>query len=137
MGVRNTRWLVAAVVALLAAAPVAGRADSPPAVSSVAAPVAASAPAVAPTAAVPSPTPVPAAAPLPTPAPAMVPAASGVPAGLLPKDLSVGAMFHNADSVVKAVLVGLIVASIITWTLLLGKGAGILLAQRSVRRSLA
>jgi biopolymer transport protein ExbB len=118
MGVCNTRWLVAVLVALLAVAPVAGRADSPPAVSSAAASSPASAPAV-------------------TPAVTPVPAVSGVPAGLLPKDLSVGAMFHNADSVVKAVLVGLIVASIITWTLLLGKGVSILLAQRSVRRALA
>jgi biopolymer transport protein ExbB len=124
------RWLAAAVAALLAAAPVAGRADQPLAVSSMAAPVAASSPASAPVVTT-------AAAALPTPAPAMVPVASGVPAGLLPKDLSIGAMFHNADSVVKAVLVGLIVASIITWTLLLGKGASILLAQRSVRRALA
>jgi biopolymer transport protein ExbB len=60
-----------------------------------------------------------------------------VPASMLPKDLSVAAMFHNADIVVQAVLIGLIVASIVTWTFLLGKGVSIVLAQRSVSRALA
>jgi biopolymer transport protein ExbB len=65
------------------------------------------------------------------------PAVVGVPASLLPKDLSIAAMFHNADIVVQAVLIGLIAASIVTWTFLLAKGTGVLIAQRSVRRALA
>jgi biopolymer transport protein ExbB len=64
------------------------------------------------------------------------PATTAISSTLLPKNLSVGAMFANADLVVQAVLVGLIVASVITWTILLAKGAGILLARRSVAKSL-
>jgi biopolymer transport protein ExbB len=56
---------------------------------------------------------------------------------LLPADLSIGAMFHNADIVVQAVLIGLIVASVVTWTVLFAKGFNIAMAQRSVRRALA
>jgi biopolymer transport protein ExbB len=56
---------------------------------------------------------------------------------LLPTDLSVSAMFQHADIVVQAVLIGLIAASVVTWTILLAKGLGIAMAQRSVRRVLA
>ncbi len=69
-----------------------------------------------------------------TPAAAQTPLA--IPSALLPKNLSVGAMFANADRIVQAVLVGLIIASIVTWTILLAKGASILLARRAVARSL-
>jgi biopolymer transport protein ExbB len=71
---------------------------------------------------------------LATPAAAQSPLA--VPSTLLPKNLSVGAMFANADIVVQAVLVGLTLASVITWTILLAKGASILLARRAAARSL-
>jgi biopolymer transport protein ExbB len=82
-----------------------------------------------------NPTPSPAAGPPAASPPA--PSAVAIPTSLLPKDLSVGAMFHNADIVVQAVLVGLVVASIVTWTFLFGKGISILMAQRSVSRALA
>jgi biopolymer transport protein ExbB len=59
----------------------------------------------------------------------------GVPASLLPKDLSVSAMFLHADVVVQAVLIGLIAASIVTWTFLLAKGITVLVARRSVTRA--
>jgi biopolymer transport protein ExbB len=66
--------------------------------------------------------------------------AQAVPADMagspLPQDLSVSAMFQHADIVVQAVLVGLLAASVVTWTILLAKGAGFLAAQRSVRRTL-
>ncbi len=65
------------------------------------------------------------------------PALPNVAGGLLPKDLSVSAMFLHADIVVQSVLVGLIVASVTTWTFLLAKGIGVLTAQRSVVRALA
>jgi biopolymer transport protein ExbB len=65
------------------------------------------------------------------------PTPAGMAANLLPKDLSVGAMFHNADIVVQSVLVGLIAASVVTWTFLLAKGVTVLMAQRSVSRALA
>jgi biopolymer transport protein ExbB len=65
-----------------------------------------------------------------------LPAASGIATRLLPKDLSLGAMFTNADIVVQAVLVGLVFASVVTWTILLAKGASFLSARRSVQRAL-
>ncbi len=40
---------------------------------------------------------------------------------LLPQDLSVWAMFAHADIIVKVVIVGLVVASVVTWTVLLAK----------------
>jgi biopolymer transport protein ExbB len=77
-----------------------------------------------------------AAAPPPAVAPPAVTPAAGVQSSLLPADLSLGAMFRNADIVVQAVLVGLILASIVTWTVFLAKGISFLAAMRSVRRSL-
>jgi biopolymer transport protein ExbB len=63
-------------------------------------------------------------------------APQAVPASLLPKNLSVGAMFHNADPVVQVVLVGSLGASVVTWTVLVAKGVSFLAARRSVRRAL-
>lgn len=50
-----------------------------------------------------------------------VPAAAQAQAGVLPQHLSVGGMFLAADWVVKAVMIGLVLASIITWAVLVGK----------------
>ena len=63
-------------------------------------------------------------------------APQAVPTSLLPKNLSVGAMFHNADPVVQVVLVGLLGASVVTWTVLVAKGVSFLAARRSVRLAL-
>ncbi len=59
-----------------------------------------------------------------------------VPGSMLPKHLSVGAMFHNADLVVQLVLAGLAAASIVTWTILVAKGMGFLAARRALRLAL-
>lgn len=48
----------------------------------------------------------------------------------LPHDLSPWGMFLQADLVVKAVIVGLFVASLITWTIWLAKGVHLLSAKR-------
>ncbi|MFZ0400193.1 MAG: hypothetical protein WAL03_03810, partial [Pseudolabrys sp.] len=40
---------------------------------------------------------------------------------LLPRDLSPWGMFMNADVVVKVVMVGLVIASVVTWTVWLAK----------------
>jgi biopolymer transport protein ExbB len=45
-------------------------------------------------------------------------------------------MYLNADPVVKGVLIGLAIASLVTWTAFLTKTAEILLARRRVRTSL-
>ena len=52
-------------------------------------------------------------------APAAAEAATDGPA--LPADLSVWGMFAQADWVVKLVMLGLVVASIVTWTVLVAK----------------
>ena len=47
----------------------------------------------------------------------------------LPRDLSPWGMYLNADLVVKAVLIGLAFASIVTWTVCLAKTIEIFCAQ--------
>src|SRR5690349_8142413 len=58
--------------------------------------------------------------------------AGGIPSGALaqepiigtatlPRDLTPWGMFQSADSVVKGVLIGLVIASVITWTVWLAK----------------
>jgi biopolymer transport protein ExbB len=54
----------------------------------------------------------------------------------LPRDLSPWGMYLNADSVVKAVLIGLALASIVTWTVWLAKTMEIVLAKRRLRAAL-
>jgi biopolymer transport protein ExbB len=54
----------------------------------------------------------------------------------LPRDLSPWGMYLNADPVVKAVLIGLAFASLVTWTVWLAKSIEIFFAKRRVRRGL-
>src|SRR5262245_7121487 len=54
----------------------------------------------------------------------------------LPRDLSPWGMYLNADLVVKAVLIGLAFASIVTWTVWLAKTIEIFFAKRRVRTAL-
>ncbi|OTA21410.1 biopolymer transport protein [Xenorhabdus beddingii] len=49
-------------------------------------------------------------------------------------DLSVWGMYSNADVVVKTVMVGLVIASVITWALLFSKGTELLMARRRLRK---
>ncbi|PHM39967.1 biopolymer transport protein [Xenorhabdus mauleonii] len=49
-------------------------------------------------------------------------------------DLSVFGMYQNADAVVKTVMIGLVVASIITWALFFSKGVELLTARRRLRK---
>jgi len=70
------------------------------------------------------------------PAPADVPAALPDMGALLPRDLSPWGMFLNADVVVKAVMIGLAVASLVTWTVALAKGLEVTMARRRLRRGL-
>jgi biopolymer transport protein ExbB len=68
--------------------------------------------------------------------PAALPAAAQdnvVGTATLPRDLSPWGMFLNADPVVKAVLVGLAFASLVTWTVWLAKSIEIFFAKRRVR----
>jgi biopolymer transport protein ExbB len=53
--------------------------------------------------------------------------------GSLPSDLSPWSMFLNADIVVKIVMIGLALASVVTWTVWLAKGLEFVWAKRRAR----
>ncbi len=55
---------------------------------------------------------------------------------MLPHDLSPWSMFSNADIVVQAVMVGLAIASVATWTVALAKSLELFVARRTLRRHL-
>ena len=57
-------------------------------------------------------------------------------AAALPRDLSPWGMYLNADPVVKAILVGLALASVITWTVCLAKAIEIFFANREIHAAL-
>ena len=68
-----------------------------------------------------------------------VPEAAAAPAGAsatIPHDLSPMGMFMAADIVVKSVMVGLAVASLVTWTVCAAKALELLAARWRLRRSL-
>ncbi|GBU11845.1 biopolymer transport protein ExbB [Enterobacterales bacterium] len=56
---------------------------------------------------------------------------------VIPKDLSILGMYHHADVVVKTVMIGLLLASVVTWTLLFSKGAEVWSGKRRLRREFA
>ena len=64
------------------------------------------------------------------------PAAASNASVRLPQDLTLSAMFHHANGVVRAVMIGLISASVVTWTILLAKGVDVALAKARLRRVL-
>jgi biopolymer transport protein ExbB len=55
---------------------------------------------------------------------------------VLPRNLSAWGMYMNADPVVKAVLVGLVFASIVTWTIWFAKTPALFFAKRRVAATL-
>lgn len=55
-----------------------------------------------------------------------------VPAGMLPRDLSPWNMFQAADIVVKSVIIGLALASVLTWTVALAKFIELWLLKRKL-----
>lgn len=116
---------IAALVLSLMLAPVALADQSPPAT-----PPAATAPAA--TNAAPAPVQADAAAPVET----LEPAAEDNSLGMS-HDLSPWGMYQNADVVVKAVMIGLAIASIITWTIWIAKGFELLGAKRRLRTEIA
>lgn len=67
-----------------------------------------------------------------TPAPVMH--SSQTEAPVIPTDLSVLGMYHHADVVVKTVMIGLLLASVVTWALLFSKGSEVFTAKRRMRR---
>jgi biopolymer transport protein ExbB len=70
----------------------------------------------------------------PTPPPA--PALPVIGSGQLPRDLSPWSMFVTADVLVQAVIVSLVFASVVTWTVWLAKNVELYAAMIRLRRSL-
>jgi biopolymer transport protein ExbB len=72
-----------------------------------------------------------------TPTDVVAPSAPVIASAALPRDLSPWGMFLNADIVVKIVMVGLIFASLVTWTVWLAKNLELWKATRNGRAALA
>jgi biopolymer transport protein ExbB len=72
----------------------------------------------------------------PTPAAAPPPGETSISTAELPQDLSPWGMFLHADRIVKAVMIGLAFASLITWTVWLAKWLELRTARTAVRRDL-
>ena len=128
-----------------AAAPTAAQPVAPPAAAAPTAPsVAPTTPAAAPTTPSAAPTsPAPAAEAPSAPANAAAPTATDQPIGQttvsraqLPQDLSPWGMFEDADRLVKGVLIGLALASLVTWTVYIAKTFELRTARREVRDGL-
>ena len=64
-------------------------------------------------------------------------AQTSLPREMLPHDLSPWGMFMAADWVVKAVMIGLAFASVVTWTVWVAKSVEIAAARRSTGRTLS
>jgi biopolymer transport protein ExbB len=64
------------------------------------------------------------------------PAPATLANAVLPRDLSPWGMFVNADIVVKAIMVGLMFASLVTWTVWLAKSIELASAKRQARAGL-
>ena len=69
-----------------------------------------------------------------TPAPR--PGEPAIGGEMLPRELSFQRMFLDADRVVKAVMIGLALASLVTWTVFLAKTLELGKARRDIRRGL-
>ncbi|QQO73035.1 tonB-system energizer ExbB [Morganella morganii] len=52
-------------------------------------------------------------------------------------ELSVISMYQGADVIVKSVMIGLIIASVITWSIFFAKGADLIASRRRIRREAA
>jgi biopolymer transport protein ExbB len=71
----------------------------------------------------------------PSQPPGMTPQVGDFAATLLPHDLTPWGMFMSADIVVKAVMIGLVFASVLTWTIWLAKTLELIGARRRLARA--
>lgn len=71
-----------------------------------------------------------------SPAPIAAPPVAPAAALTLPRDLSPWGMFVAADIVVKAVMLGLAFASVLSWTIWFAKALELMAARRKLRRSI-
>jgi biopolymer transport protein ExbB len=141
---RATFAVISALAMLSPAVPSSAQQKTAPAVSAVqGAPAATQSPAAPPLAATQAPAPSAAPAPVASSAP---PDAAAVPADgesklLKPaagmRELSPWSMFMSADIIVKAVMIGLAFASLVTWTIFVAKMIELTFIQRNLRGALA
>jgi biopolymer transport protein ExbB len=131
---------VAAVLAFSLVLPTVALAQSPDVAASpsqqttpAAAPVQPTPDAAASTPSSPSPDQATATAPVPAPQTAMPTPSSNDIRFKLPQNLSPWGMFMSADVVVKAVMIGLALASLLTWTVWLAKSLELMFARRNLR----
>jgi biopolymer transport protein ExbB len=68
-------------------------------------------------------------------APSPSPQVTDIASALLPHDLTPWGMFMAADIVVKAVMIGLVFASVLTWTIWLAKSLELFAARRRLARA--
>jgi biopolymer transport protein ExbB len=129
-------WTLCLGVALLTsvANPVLAQPAAGPAVAASPLPVVAPAPVVQSAPSIAPPSAQNAAEPGPVAAPSE---AVAVPASTLPHDLSFSSMFLDATPVVKGVILALVLASLVTWTVWLAKALELGASRRSLRRALA
>jgi biopolymer transport protein ExbB len=78
----------------------------------------------------------PAATPMPEEARPASPSLPTIGSAQLPRDLSPWSMFKSADILVQAIMVGLVFASIATWTVWLAKNVELRIAQLRLRKAL-
>jgi biopolymer transport protein ExbB len=71
----------------------------------------------------------------PSQPPEATPQVGDFASGLLPRDLTPWGMFMSADIVVKAVMIGLVFASVLTWTIWLAKTLELFGARRRLARA--
>jgi biopolymer transport protein ExbB len=144
MKITSFQASLAAAVLLAAtwlAAPVSAQTQTQPAAPArpVAAPVAAQPAPAAPAVAAQPAAPAAAAPSAPATEAAVAPASDAAPkAGIAPamKELSPWVMFMSADIIVKAVMIGLAFASLMTWTVLIAKSIELSVASGSLRSAL-
>jgi biopolymer transport protein ExbB len=64
-----------------------------------------------------------------------VPPSMDIAPALLPRDLTPWGMFMSADIIVKAVMIGLVFASVLTWTIWFAKTVELVIARRRLARA--
>ncbi|QOZ76482.1 tonB-system energizer ExbB [Bradyrhizobium sp. CCBAU 53351] len=141
MKIMSLQASLAAAVMLTAAwlaSPVSAQTQTPPTAAAQQAappPVASPAPAAAPSATAPAASTAPATpSVVAAPAPAKSEPASGIAPAM--KELSPWVMFMSADVIVKAVMIGLAFASLMTWTVFIAKSIELSVASTKLRSAL-
>lgn len=70
----------------------------------------------------------------PAPVPLSVGTAAATANGMMRTDLSVWGMYQHADIVVKTVMIGLLLASVVTWAIFFSKSISLMAAKKRIHR---